>query len=79
MSVENEVGLLEIVLALLSLAFMLWAGVVAWGVSQVIKRIDSISESVVALDKELSNWVKTTEGRLSRLEEWKDTSKAKEE
>jgi hypothetical protein len=65
----------EILLSFLVSAFTAWAGVVWWGVKQVLRRIDIIANSVQALDNELSNWITKTESRLARIEEWKTYKK----
>jgi len=67
---DNEI-FTQLLLGLIAFAFTGWAAVVAWGVRAVIARIDVITSSVRELDKDLNQWVNTTEGRLAHLEEWR--------
>lgn len=55
-------------IALATMAFTAWAGVVGWIGKGVLDRIDDIRGSVKELDGELKLWIVQTEKRLSSVE-----------
>jgi len=58
----------DIWLALLSASFGLWALVVGWATSSIVKRIDSAAQDLRELDQHMRQFVVNTERRLTRLE-----------
>ena len=58
----------EVVLSLLSLAFGLWAGVVAWGVRRISTQLDNIGKDLKIESEKLNSYIVQTETRLAVLE-----------
>ena len=58
-------------LALLSIAFAAWAGVVAWGVKTLTNQLDSLGKHAERLSGAFHDYTKSMEGRVSSIEEWK--------
>lgn len=55
-------------LSLLSLAFGLWAGVVAWGVRRISTQLTEISRELRREADKLNGYIIQTEARLAVLE-----------
>ena len=55
-------------LSLLSLAFGLWAGVVAWGVRRISTQLTDISRELRRESDKLNGYIIQTEARLAVLE-----------
>ena len=52
----------------LSVAFGLWAGVVAWGVRRITGQLENISKDLRDEAKKLNSYIVQTEARLAVLE-----------
>jgi len=61
----NEISTL---LSFLSLAFGLWAGVVAWGVKRISNQLDGIGKDLREESRRLNQYITQTEARLAVLE-----------
>lgn len=58
----------QLLLACLSVAFGLWAGVVAWGVRRISAQLESIGEDLRTEAQRLNLYIVQTETRLAVLE-----------
>jgi len=54
--------------SLLSVAFGLWASVVAWGVRRITGQLEGISKDLREEAKKLNSYIVQTEARLAVLE-----------
>ena len=61
--------IVAIVLALLTLAFTIWAAVVGWGVKIITKAVDEARKDSAQFHRDFNSYVREMEGRVSRLEE----------
>lgn len=63
---------IETALAVLGLAFTVWAGVVAWGVAVIRREVSDMKQTGKETGQALTSHVTQTERRLSMLEaEWR--------
>ena len=70
---QND-GLLDLLLVILSSAFGLWAVVVGLAARAVLVKVDrataTFRDGFNKLDREITEYIRITESRLARLEEW---------
>ncbi len=63
----------DVWLSLLAGSFGLWALVVGWASTRIVRQIDRGTDSLEKLDDKISEFVTATERRLTRLETRQDT------
>jgi hypothetical protein len=65
---DLDVTSVKLLLMLLSLAFTLWATVVAWGVHRVTAQIDDVALDNKIFQKQFNEYVRDTERRVTTTE-----------
>lgn len=65
----------DVLLALLSIFFGLWAGVVYWAAQRIVGLVDGATKELRQVDRHLTDFITATEARLAVIESQLDAAR----